>query len=64
MDNKKPVCKLIGRDGNAFAIIGSVRRALKDAGIKDKADEFTEKVKTLPSYDALLCLAMNYVDVE
>jgi len=63
MDNNKPVCKLIGKDGNAFAIIGNVRKALRNAGMKDKADEFTGKVKTLQSYDDLLSLAMEYVEV-
>ena len=60
----KPICKLVGTDGNAFSIIGRVSRALKDAGLRDRAKEFTDKAFKSGSYDALLALCLNYVDVE
>lgn len=60
----KPVCKLIGKDGNAFSIIGNVSRTLKKAGQKEKAKEFTEKAMEQPSYDDLLILVHDYVEVE
>lgn len=62
--NKKPVCKLIGTDGNAFAIIGKVSATLKKAGLADQAKEFSEKAFQCPSYDALLTLTHDYVEVH
>jgi len=61
---KKPVCKLVGEDGNVFAIIGRVSKALKSVGLKEQAREFTQKAFKSESYDAVLQLAMKYVDVE
>jgi len=60
----KPHVKLIGKDGNVFAIIGKVSKALKQANLQDQAREFTEKAMTSKSYDEVLCLVMNYVEVE
>lgn len=62
-EEKKPKCKLVGEDGNAFAIIGRVSRALKDAGQREKASEWQQKAMAQPSYDALLALATEYVAV-
>ena len=61
----KPRCKLVlvGTDGNAFAIIGNVSKALKRAGYPEKAKEFQTKAFQSDSYDALLTLCCDYVDV-
>ncbi len=59
----KPTVQLIGQDGNVFAIIGRVSKALKKANLSDQAKEFTEKAITSKSYDEVLCLVMNYVEV-
>lgn len=56
--------QLIGEDGNAFGIIARVSKALKRANQRELADEFTAKAMKSGSYDALLRLAMEYVDVE
>ena len=61
---EKPVCQLTGQDGNVFNIIGLVSRELKIAGQADKAKEFTEKALKSQSYDQVLCLCMEYVEVE
>ena len=54
---------LIGEDGNAFAIMGRVSKALKRAGHKDLADEyFTEA--TSGDYDHLLQTTMKYVHTD
>ncbi len=55
--------QLIGYDGNAYAIMGSVRRALKRA--KVSADEIAEYTKqsTSGDYDNLLRVAMSWVTV-
>lgn len=57
--------QLSGRDGNAFAIVGRVNRALKAAGIgRDEINEFTEAAMNSGSYDDLLRLAMSTVEVS
>lgn len=55
--------QLIGYDGNAYAIMGSVRQALKRA--KVSADEIAEYTKqsTSGDYDNLLRVAMSWVTV-
>jgi hypothetical protein len=60
---EKPECKLIGEDGNVFNIIGRVSRSLKEAGLKEQAKEFQEKAFSAHSYDEVLCLCMEYVEV-
>lgn len=62
-DFVKPKCELVGTDGNVFSIIGQVSRALKKAGYKDKADEFCEKAMKQNSYDDVLMLLHQYVEV-
>lgn len=60
---KKPVVKLIGEDGNVFSIIGRVSKALKHEGMNDKAKEFTDKTFASNSYEEVLKLVMDYVEV-
>lgn len=60
---KKPRVKLVGEDGNAFAILGKVQRALKDAGLKEQAKEYVERA-TAGDYNELLQVTMEYVDVS
>lgn len=62
--NEKPTCKLSGTDGNVFAIIGKVSRTLKVAGLKGKAAEFRSRATSLGSYDEVLQLCFEYVEVE
>jgi hypothetical protein len=59
----KPECRLTGTDGNVFAIIGNVSRTLKQAGLKEQAEEFRRKAMGAQSYDEVLRLCMDYVDV-
>lgn len=60
----KPVCKLIGEDGNVFNIIGRVNKTLKQAGLEEQAKEFTAKATQQDNYSAVLRLCMEYVHVE
>ena len=64
MSAEKPVCKLIGEDSNAMAIIGRVSRTLKDAGQKERAREFVQKAMSAGSYDEVLGLCNEYVEIE
>ena len=63
MENDKPKCKLIGTDGNAYNLIGRTMDALKEVGQTEKAEEFKEKAFKQESYDKLLQLIMEYVEV-
>lgn len=62
-DNELPDCKLTETDGNVFSVIGKVQKSLRDAGRKDRAAEFTERAFACGSYDAVLQLCFEYVNV-
>lgn len=56
--------KLVGQDGNAFAILGRTQRAMKAAGLtSEQIDEFMNEAKS-KDYDNLLATVMKYVDVD
>ena len=55
--------KLVGEDGNAFAIIGRVSKALKSRGYRKAADQYIKEA-TSKDYDHLLSTTMEYVNVE
>ena len=60
----KPTVKLIGHDGNAFSIMGRVKKALMQAGAdKDYIDKYL-KESTVGDYSYLLAVSMEYVNVE
>lgn len=54
---------MVGEDGNAFAILGRVSRALRRAGYADGADEFMDEAMS-GDYDHLLATVMDYVDID
>ena len=60
---EKPTVKLIGEDGNAFAIMHKVHRALRAAGQIEQADRYLEEATTGDYYN-LVCVTMKYVEVE
>jgi hypothetical protein len=61
---EKPSVKLIDTDGNAFAIIGRVKDALRKAGAdREYVDKYLKEAM-FGDYDNLLCVTMNYVHVE
>ena len=60
----KPTVKLIGQDGNAFSVMGLVKKALKHAGAdKEYVDKYL-KESTVGDYSYLLAVSMEYVNVE
>jgi hypothetical protein len=54
--------QLTGHDGNAYAIIGRIAKALRSRAGTHAADMFTEAAFACTSYDDLLALAMRTVD--
>ena len=58
------IVKLLGGDGNAFAILGEVQQALRDHGVdKETRGEFMAEAIS-GDYDHLLQTAMAWVTIE
>ena len=55
--------KLVGEDGNAFAVIGAVTKALRRGGRADLVEAFQAEAMA-GDYNHLLRTAMEYVEVE
>jgi len=56
--------KLTGTDGNAFAVLGQMRRALSKGGVeRAEIDRFFEEA-TAGDYNCLLATCMDWVDVS
>jgi len=45
---------MVGEDGNAFAIIGRVKRAVKNAYGREEADRVAKEMMKSESYDHLV----------
>lgn len=60
----KPKCKLVGKDGNIFNLIGLAQRALKENGQQEEAKELTNRIMTTAkSYSEALAIISEYVEV-
>jgi len=56
--------QLTGNDGNAYAILGSVSKALRKNNVsQEEIDEFMTEAQS-GDYDNLLMTCMNWVDVR
>lgn len=56
--------KLTGSDGNAFAVMGKVKNALKKAKVsKEEIDEYMKESMS-GDYNNLLATAMDWVNVS
>lgn len=66
METKYPEVEvqLVGEDGNAFAIMGRVMSALKDAGVSKKEIDQYYAESTSGDYDNLLRTAVAWVSVK
>ncbi|NCB43394.1 MAG: hypothetical protein EOM59_12355 [Clostridia bacterium] len=64
----KPVCKLIGQNGNVFNLIGITRKTLKDHGLQQELDQFDQRFNEIKdnsgSYYDVLNLIAEFVTVE
>ena len=60
----RPTVKLVGEDGNAFSIMGRVKKALMQAGAdKEYVDKYL-KESTVGDYSYILAVGMEYVNIE
>jgi len=55
--------KLVGEDGNCYAILGRTKKALERAGYKELAEQYIKEA-TAGDYDNLLRVTMGYVETE
>jgi hypothetical protein len=62
-DTTKPKLKLVGEDGNAFAILARAKRALRGAGREDEVQDFVYEA-TSGDYDHLLRVVMEWFEVD
>jgi len=60
----RPRVKLIGTDGNAFALIGKTASALRRAGWTSQQVAAFQKEATGGDYDHLLTTCIKYVDID
>jgi hypothetical protein len=60
----KVIVQLVGEDGNAFAIMGRVQRALRRAGYSQKAQNEYLAASQSGDYNNLLRVAMEWSDEE
>jgi hypothetical protein len=56
--------RLVGEDGNAFAIIGRVIAAMRKAGVDQAEIDCFRREAFAGSYDQLLQVCLEWVDCE
>jgi hypothetical protein len=56
--------KLVGEDGNAFAILGKVTKEMRRAKVSQEVIDAYMKEAMSGDYDHLLQTTMKYVEVE
>jgi hypothetical protein len=61
---KKPILKLVGTDGNAFAIMGACRQAARKAKFEQEKIDTMLKEMMSGDYNHLLATACEYFDVR
>ena len=59
----KPELKLVGEDGNAFAILGKAVRVARTAGWSQEEIQKFQAEATSGNYDNLLFVCQKYFDV-
>jgi hypothetical protein len=56
--------ELVGQDGNAFAVMGAVTKAMRRGGCSNEDIENYKKEAMSGDYDNLLRVTMDWVDVD
>lgn len=56
--------QLVGENGNAFAILRAVQKALRGSGVSEEQVQKFRNDATSGDYDHLLTTAMKWVNVE
>ncbi len=58
---EKPMCPIIGANGNIFNILGIASRTLKDNGMTEEATEMYNRVTSSGSYEEAFCIITDYI---
>ena len=61
VEKGKPMCPIIGANGNIFNILGIASRTLKDNGMTEEAAEMHNRVTSSGSYEQALCIITEYI---
>lgn len=61
---KRPKMKLVGQDGNIFAILGKATRLLEENGQPEQAKEMLGRVQQSGNYYKALNIISEYVETE
>ena len=61
----KPICNLIGQDGNIFNLMGIVGRTLRQNDLPEQAEEMSKRILggETDSYDKAIQILMEYVEI-
>lgn len=62
MEKQKPMCPIIGANGNIFNLLGIAKCSLEEANLKDEASTMVQRVYHANSYDEALRIIMEYVE--
>ena len=61
-EKEKPMCPIIGANGNVYNILGIASRTLKDNDMADEAQEMYSRVTSSGSYEEALAIIMEYIE--
>lgn len=63
---KKPLCELIGADGNIFNLMSIACKTLKENDLSEQADELKQRLFSgeAESYDRALQIILEYVEPQ
>ena len=61
----KPICNLIGQNGNIFNLMGIVGRTLRQNNLPEQADEMARRIfgGEAANYHQALAILMEYVEI-
>lgn len=59
---EKPEAKIIGANSNIFNLLAIASEALKNAGQTSQAKEMFDRATKSESYEAAICIMLEYVD--
>ena len=60
-EKEKPMCPIIGANGNIFNILGIASRTLKGNGMTEEAAEMYNRVTSSGSYEEALGIITEYI---
>ena len=61
-EKEKPMCPIIGANGNIFNILGIASRTLRNNDMADEAQEMYSRATSSGSYEEALAIIMEYVE--